>query len=364
MNATPHVLIVDDELVTRNTLRGMLLAEGYKLSFAVNGREALAQVGQEPPDVILLDVMMPEMDGFEVCQHLKSDPRWQHIPIILVTALDSKEDLAHGLDSGADEFISKPVTTLELQARVRSMLRIKKQYDDLMMLLQLREDLANMIVHDMRSPLTVILGYSDSVQRRLQQKFPEEIVPLQKIYRQAQRLQGFANDMLMLTKMERGQLVLQRSLVDVNQLIKTAEPDYQILAEARGMKLEVILPAEQPRPVDADPVLLQRVLDNLLANAFKYAPGNSLVVIKVEYPASDQLVGPQLRLKVMDEGPGIPEENWERIFEKYEIVALKKSSLAQVGLGLAFCKMVAEMHGGQIFYQPNQPVGSVFVVEI
>ncbi len=207
---------------------------------------------------------MPEMDGFEVCRLIKGDQRWQHIPIVLVTALDSKEDLVSGLDAGADEFVSKPVTTLELQARVRSMLRIKKQYDDLMALLQLREDLANMIVHDMRSPLTVILGYSETRERRLRQKLPEEAAPLQKIHRQAQRLQGFANDMLMLTKMAHGQPLLQRALV----------------------------------------------------------------------------------------------------FEKYEIVLLKQKQTSQVGLGLAFCKMVVEAHRGRIYVEANKPVGSVFVVEI
>lgn len=359
MKTTPRVLIVDDEPVARNTLRGMLLAEGYQLILAVNGQEALAQVAQEPPDVILLDVMMPGMDGFEVCRHLRNDSRWQHIPVILVTALDSKEDLAHGLDAGADEFVSKPVNTLELQARVRSMLRIKKQYDDLKILLQLREDLANMIVHDMRSPLTVILGYTETLERRLEQKLPEEALRLQKIYRQAQRLQSFANDMLLLTKMEQGQLALQRTVADVNQLIQTAEPDYHMLAESKGMRLEVRLPADPPRPVEIDTALLQRVLDNLLANAFKYAPANSLVVVQVEYPE-----GPQLQLKVIDEGPGIPEEDRERIFEKYEIVTLKQQQVPQVGLGLAFCKMVVDAHGGRIYVDANKPVGSVFVVEI
>lgn len=364
MNSTPHVLIVDDESVARNTLRGMLLSEGYKLSFAVNGREALTRLAEEPPDVILLDVMMPEMDGFEVCRFIKGDSRWQHIPIVLVTALDSKEDLAAGLDAGANEFVSKPVVTLELQARVRSMLRIKKQYDDLIMLLQLREDLANMIVHDIRSPLTVILGYSESMQRRIQQKFGEEVVPLQKIHRQAQRLQGFANDMLMLTKMERGQLILQRTPVDVSQLIRAAEPDYQVLAESRGMKLEVILPADQPRLIELDSALFQRILDNLLANAFKYAPADSTVVLQVEYPPLEEATAPQLRVKVIDEGPGIPEEDRERIFEKYEIVALKQRQVPQVGLGLAFCKMIVEAHAGRIYVEANKPVGSVFVVEI
>jgi class 3 adenylate cyclase/DNA-binding NarL/FixJ family response regulator len=123
------ILIVDDEPVIHKILEGLLFNQGYKLAFANNGLEALEKVTEISPDLILLDVMMPQMTGFEVCRRLKADEKWQHMPIILVTALDSKEDLAHGLDAGADDFLPKPFDNIELVARVRSMLRIKKQYD-------------------------------------------------------------------------------------------------------------------------------------------------------------------------------------------------------------------------------------------
>ena len=125
MDEKPRILVVDDESSARNTLEAFLFGEGYDLAFAASGPEALARLDELVPDLILLDVMMPGMDGFKVCQRLKTDKRWRHIPIILVTVLDSKEDLARGLDAGADDFLSKPVNGLELRARVRSMLRIK-----------------------------------------------------------------------------------------------------------------------------------------------------------------------------------------------------------------------------------------------
>ncbi|MBI1876792.1 MAG: response regulator [Chloroflexi bacterium] len=123
------ILIVDDNPAARETLQELLILSDYQLAFASNGFEALVKVEELAPDLILLDVMMPDMDGFEVCRRLKTEQRWRHIPIILVTALDSKEDLAQGLDAGADDFLSKPVNKLELRARVRSMLRLKSQYD-------------------------------------------------------------------------------------------------------------------------------------------------------------------------------------------------------------------------------------------
>ena len=131
METKAKILIVDDEDVMRDVLEGLLLYQDYNLSFAVSGREALNRVAEIQPDLILLDVMMPEMNGFEVCQRLKADECWRHIPIILITALSGKDDLATGLDAGADDFVHKPFSNLELLARVRSMLRIKGQYDAL-----------------------------------------------------------------------------------------------------------------------------------------------------------------------------------------------------------------------------------------
>jgi DNA-binding response OmpR family regulator len=125
------ILIVDDTAAARETLEELLIAPDYQLAFASNGYEALVKATELMPDLILLDVMMPGLDGFEVCRRLKAEEKYRHIPIILVTALDTKEELAHGLDAGADDFVSKPVNKLELRARVRSMLRLKSQYDAL-----------------------------------------------------------------------------------------------------------------------------------------------------------------------------------------------------------------------------------------
>jgi class 3 adenylate cyclase/DNA-binding response OmpR family regulator len=127
----PTILIVDDEPVMHDILQGLLAAEGYSFAFANDGLEAVEKVKQVSPDLILLDIMMPGLSGFEVCRSLKTDQEWQHVPIILITALDGADNLAAGLDAGADDFLHKPFDRTELQARVRSMLRVKSQYDEL-----------------------------------------------------------------------------------------------------------------------------------------------------------------------------------------------------------------------------------------
>lgn len=359
-----RVLIIDDEPSARTTLEALLFSEGYELAFVSSGLDALNQLDDLKPDTILLDVMMPEMDGFTVCQKLKAHKLWRHIPVILVTALDSKEDIARGLEAGADEFLSKPVNGMELRARVRSMLRIKRQYDELAATMRLREDLTSMMVHDMKNLLSPIMGFSQLL--TIEGTTPEEALEYgELINSQADRLSSFINDILLLTKMEQGRLLLNTSPVDINSLIREVGGTYEIVAQSKEISLAVDLPPVS-RHVAVDKNLLQRLLDNLVSNALKFAPPQSTITLQAEYPArsarKEQSL--QMRIKVLDEGPGVAAEYRHRIFEKFETMALKKSGVSQVGLGLAFCKMVAEAHGGRIFVEANRSGGSVFVVEI
>lgn len=366
MEQKSTILIVDDEAFARSIIEGFLYREGYNLMFAENGTEILALLQQQPPDAILLDVMMPGMDGFSICRRLKSDERWQHIPIILVTALGGKEDLVRGFEAGADDFLAKPVSELELRVRVRSMLRIKKQYDALQAALQLREDLAHMIVHDMRTPLTAILGYIGllKVKNTLP---PEALDDINKVDGHARRLSSFLNDILIVAKMEKaGQLIVNPSLVDVNQLVQQVVEAHHITAQLKKTNLILNLPAET-KNLMLDTNLFHRVLDNLISNAIKFSPPGKVVTVKVEYlePAAESAqAAPRLRLKVQDEGPGIPAEHRDRIFEKFEVVSLKRDQASQVGLGLVFCKLVVEAHGGCIYMEDNEPAGSTFTIEV
>jgi signal transduction histidine kinase len=312
---------------------------------------------------------MPYMDGFEVCKRLKADGHLQHIPIILITALDSKEDLARGLAAGAEDFLSKPVSSIELQARVRAMLRIKEQHDllnnqyqKLEAVMQLREDLTQMIMHDLRSPLTAILGFSELLILEKDQLQPNQARSLEIIHTESTRLNAFINDLLLCAKMEQDQLILHRSLVDLNQLINYAGQTYERLGTSKQVTYRLDLPTET-RPVLLDKNLFQRVLDNLLANALKFSPSDSIVTVRVEYPAGS-FTSTQVRLQIADTGPGIAPEDRERIFDKFGVLSSKQMALSQIGLGLAFVKMVILAHGGRIFVEPNKPVGSIFTIEL
>lgn len=358
------VLIVDDEPLTCDMLAGFLLPDGYDTVFAYGGPEAFRVISEYPPDVILLDVMMPDVDGYEVCQQLKSDKRWQHIPIILVTALSGKEDLLQGFEAGADDFISKPVDRFELRARVRSMMQTKNQYDDLQATLHMREDLTHLIVNDIRIPLTAILGYAQILLTR--ESFTAvDTTEVQAIQAQAYRLDAFLNDMLILAKLESDHLILNRSMVDVGQLAQQVQESHQAIAASKNIRLDLDI-ASPTQLVSLDENLFHRVLENLFSNAIKSSPQGGTVTLQVDYPQRNKASAtkPQIQIKIFDEGPGISAQDQEHIFDKLEIEKLKDREKSPACQGLAFCRLVIEGHQGRISIDPNKPTGSIFTIEI
>jgi two-component system sensor histidine kinase/response regulator len=362
-----RVLIVDDEAISRDTLRAQLEADDIDVVCTAGGRETLQRMPELVPDVILLDVMMPDMDGYDLCRQLKQSPSYRHIPVILVTALDSVNDRVRGLEAGADEFVTKPVTRTELQARVRTMLRIKTQYDDLERLLELRQALSYMIVHDLRNPLAAVMLYLQLLKRK-GGVAPDQLRYLELALTESQKMSNFLDDMLMLAKMERGKLTLSRSPLFIDRVVNHVREKFEPLAEAQGVSLTARV-QEQPYALTADVTLFQRVVENLVGNALKFAPVQTTVTIIVEYPRTQATTNgtrdaAQLRVSVQDQGRGIPPGDMVRMFDQYEAVFMKEHGKSELGLELAFCRMVAEAHGGRIYAGNNSDRGAIITVEI
>ncbi|MGR3178240.1 MAG: hybrid sensor histidine kinase/response regulator [Candidatus Anammoxibacter sp.] len=362
MSKKARILIVDDDPISCETLEGLLFPEGYETTVASCGQEAITLVKTFNPDTILLDVIMSDMDGFEVCQQIKADEKTRQIPIILVTGLESKEDLSKGLNAGAEDFLKKPVNGIELRARVRSMLRIKRQFDELEETMLLREDLSNMVVHDMKNPLSAVMLASQLLQMNI--KTPSELKFVDTIYNQSRRLESIMNDMLTLAKMKEGKLILNRKNININNLVQELGKGYNMIAQAKRMEFVMDLPENAPE-VSIDDNLFQRVLDNLISNAMKFSPNDSKIILQVErLQEPNEAEPPTVRIKVIDEGYGIPEDHRDDVFDKYKVVDLRRKGIPQFGLGLAFCKMVVEAHGGHIFVASNTPNGSIFTIEL
>ncbi|MGI0487404.1 hybrid sensor histidine kinase/response regulator [Pantanalinema rosaneae CENA516] len=355
MSSQPSILVIDDEPNNFDVIEMLLLRDGYNLDYATSGLEALKYLDAYLPSVILLDVMMPDINGIELCQQIKAHPVWQPIPVIMVTALNSKEDLARCLDAGADDFVSKPVNGTELRARVRSMLRIKQQHDALQATLQLREDMSNMIVHDLRNPLSSILLAGTVLQLMHLPEKPQR--KLDQIMVAGQQLQSLIDSLLVIAKLEAGKLLLHRTEVDLCEIGTAALFDFEAIAAQKRIQLNSQLP-EPGESVWVDASLLRRVLDNLLSNAIKFSPCGSQVRLQIDYLAEGHA-----KIQVADSGSGISPELRQCIFEKYEVGRFLQD-VSQTGLGLAFCKMAITAHDGSITVTENQPNGSIFTVEI
>ena len=352
----PKILIIDDEPDNFDVIDTLLDNQGYELSYVNNARQALDLLDYFQPDVILLDVMMPEMNGIEFCQKFKSNSHWKHIPIIMVTALSTKEDLSQCLLAGADDFISKPINGLELRSRTRSMLRIKQQYDALQETLCLREDLSNMIVHDLRNPLTAIIMSAEILRIKEYSQEHQERKTSQ-IITSAQKLQSMIDSLLIMAKLDSGKITLQRTDTDIFDICSAAIADIELSITKKNLELITKLP--QPGiTVSLDSNLFRRVIDNLLSNAIKFTPQKSQISFVADYTSSGKFI-----IQIGDSGPGVKEELKEVIFAKYEVGNLITGAY-QIGLGLAFCKMVVEAHGGYIKVERNYPTGAIFVVEI
>lgn len=364
-----NILIVDDEEITCETLKMLLHRNEYNVISRNSAIEAFDCIKTSLPDLILLDVMMPNMDGFTACKQIKSNLEWKHIPVILITALEGKENLIRGLESGADEFLSKPVNGPELRARVRSMLRIKEQYDELEENMKMREYLSHMIMHDIRNPLLSIalmcelsmnnIKNNDNNDRRFYKEFED-------IKKEAKQLNSFINDMLLVTKLESGKLVINWKSVDIDNLVRKTIHNHEIIAKQRRINISIDINETCFKEFMFDENLIMQVLDNLISNAIKFSQDNSKIIIKVEKCNNINTTTNRqiMRLQVIDEGEGISSDNKEKIFNKFETIKMNRRKVLQTGFGLAFCQMVVKAHNGKLYVKNNKPKGSIFTMEI
>lgn len=354
------ILIVDDTPANLQVLSNLLKDSGYKVRAAPNGLIALRTIESKQPDLLLLDVNMPEMNGYEVCQQLKSDPATAGIPIIFISALNETLDKVKAFELGAADYITKPFQFEEVQARVALQLKLLSLQRELLaknhrleaslqrqreLELQ-RENLVHMMVHDMRSPLSGMLGYLSLLERYAADWPPKHQQYLKRSQESTDLLINMLTTILDIHKMDSGQMPLSQRPVDLFSLAQSAVDALGSLTLNNPVRLEA-----EPLELVADPELLKRVLENLLANALKFSPAGAPIEISFEQDAHSTLC------RVRDQGPGIPPEMHERIFDKFGQLEARKHS---TGLGLTFCKLAIQAHQGEIGLESEVGQGSCF----
>ena len=372
MHDTGHVLVVDDEKRNLQLIEAMLVSDEYRVSRALSGKEALAIAEKSRLDVILLDVMMPEMDGFEVCRRLKLDPLTRPIPVLMVTALNKKEHRVRAMEFGADDFLNKPVDRTELLVRVRSLVRIKRYHDELKGSLdeiavqnerlreleKTKEHLIHMIIHDLNNPLAAITGNLELMLMDPDDLTVEHQQTLSDCTGFCRDLQMMIEELLLIHRMESGNLELQKERLDMRQVVGDLLAQFSARASEGDVRLTFTAPTHCP-DVEVDPRIMRRVVANLIDNALRHTPAGGKVWVEADVQEAEGI----LKLNVCDTGNGLLPAQCETIFELYEQVKAKNNGAG--GLGLAFCKMAVEAHNGKIRAEsPGADRGTVFRIEM
>jgi len=357
--ALADILIVDDTPANLDVLVEMLEEQGYSARPVPSGFLALQSARVQPPDLILLDINMPEMNGYEVCQHLKADENLKDIPVIFISALHDTTDKVQAFDAGAVDYITKPFRFEEVKARVQTHLRtyrlqkeLEQQYAAIQKLEELKDNLTHMIVHDMASPIQTIGLVVDLVLDSVTGRDPQNVEVLARAADASRSLTEMVNSLLDISRMEAGQMPLHLTDVDLCHLAEEAAETMHLLAGAKSIRLTVQGPSVLLR---ADTALIRRVFVNLIGNALKFTPEGGEVILTTS--ASDGLA----RAEVHDSGMGIPEEYHERIFEKFaQVEAGHQRREHSSGLGLTFCRLAVVAHGGRIGVRSRLSEGSTF----
>jgi signal transduction histidine kinase len=361
-----NIMAVDDTPANLKLLDGMLREWGYQVRAFPRGRLALAAALNEPPDLILLDITMPEMDGYETCRQFKAIPALQQIPIIFISALNEALDKVNAFGCGGVDYVTKPFQLDEVHARIETHLKIRQlqkaleiqnqqlreNYDRLHALEILRDNLTHMIIHDMRSPLMAISGNLELLSEEIGALPENSQLCLEDASTATHKLTEMVSSLLDVSRLESGQMPIQRTSCDLQQVVQKVIATLSSLLKNNP----VVVEAQSADPtIECDPTLLHRVIGNLLSNAAKFSPRTEPVTI------SFHNIPGFLKVTVRDQGRGIPPEYHARIFEKFGQVSSENNSKRySTGLGLTFCKLAIEAHGGQIGIESSQGKGSTF----
>ncbi len=370
---TMVIMIIDDTPENLDVLESMLSSKGYKIHTFPRGELALKAAERVAPDLILLDVSMPGMDGFEVCRRLQAHDRLRHIPVVFISAFGDVGKKVEGFQLGGVDYVTKPFHIEEVTARVEVQLklrrfqqRIEAQNRQLQQSIErqrelekLKEHLVQMLVHDLKNPLASVIGNSQYALGRIGER-TDAGEAMRDVLSSARGMHRMVLNILDVLHLNEARLAPHRTLVRVDQLIAAALASLKTQLELMGRKVIVAVPPDmEPFPLDAD--LVQRLIENLVENASKYTSAGAAIEVEARLGPDSMLL-----IEVADQGPGIPEEARERVFEVYARLDRDADIHARAsrGLGLAFCRLAAEAHGGRIFVRSNDPKGARFCVEI
>jgi signal transduction histidine kinase len=351
-------MVVDDQPANLRVVSTLLSRNGYEVVPALTGTEALALAVETVPDLVLLDMLMPGMDGFELLHQLRLHAHLQDMPVIFLTAAQDRELLLRAFDSGAVDYVTKPFIPEELLARVGAHVALKQARDRLERVARERQELVNLVAHDLKNPLSSVLFASDIL---MQNGCKPERIPryLQMIHDSAHDAIGYIRRYLegqeRIAQAEAGEA--QSHPAGLRETIEWLSHRYELQLESRGMHLQSVVP-EICGTVAIDRRVLRQVAENLITNAMKYAADGGELTLEVRPgPAS------RWQLCVLDRGTGVPSDKRKDLFKPFMRLSSMEDGLSS-GLGLSLARQIIVNAGGDLWYEDREGGGAVFVIEL
>lgn len=349
------ILIVDDNPNNLQVLGSILMQYELDTAFASNGPDAIQFAQTEKPALILLDVMMPEMDGYTVCRTLQADPNTRDIPIIFLTARTDTESIVQGFDSGAVDYVTKPFNAPELMARIQTHIELHQARYQLKAMNEEKNRLIGMASHDLRNMIYVIQSYSEFILDTWSDDHDaQEKDFLKRIFDSAKAMNQLLVEWLDISKIESGQFELTYTSVPFCAWMQDQLRTANILASRKGIRIQLECHRDD-RAVLIDAAKISQVITNLISNAIKFSFPDSTITVRV------QMTRTQLRVSVQDQGQGIPENEIDQLFKPFHRTSVKPTGDEKsTGLGLVICKKIIEAHGGEISVTSVVKKGTAF----
>ncbi len=360
------ILVVDDNSTNLGIIVSYLEKYNFNIIVARSGENALKRVQHGRPDIILLDIMMPGLDGFETCLQLKADKATADIPVIFMTALASIEDKVKGFEVGGVDYITKPIQQAELIARLTTHLRIRDLTLKLQKANQDKDRFFSILAHDLKGPFQPVLGMAELLPKTADSLTPDDIRRMgNHIYKAAKNVFNLLENLLQWSRLQMERLEYQPKQIDLHKAIEQNVTLLASNAENKGVTIQNSIPANTTAYVDEN--ILNTVVRNLVSNALKFTSRGGSVTISADFGVAEQSNAqiPFVEIAVTDTGVGMTEDIKQKLFKLGEKVTVLGTAKEQgTGLGLIICQEMVNMAGGQILVESKMGKGTTMRVLI